>query len=130
MLADLQRRKGGVPASLAMPRPSFDVFHHEDAHGKELAEKGGQVQFPLPAGPGGGRQPLFVVFAVLARLAAGGLAIAACTAHAGAVLLRFFHSRPGLRLHIGVGVVGGGHHNPFAFGTGIDTHRDGLLRAC
>jgi len=128
LLADLQGRKTAVPALLALPSLRFDVLHHEDAHGKDLAEKGGQAQFPLPACPGGGRQLLFALFAVLARLAAGGLAIATGAAHAGAGLLGLFDARSGL--DIGVGVAGGGGHDPLAPGTGIDAHRDGLLLPC
>src|SRR5260221_4310554 len=67
--------------------------------------------------------------AVLARLAARGLAIAAGAAHARALLFRLLHPRPGLGLEIEVGVGGRGHHDALAFGTRIDAHRNGLLLA-
>src|SRR5258708_7623839 len=129
LLADLERGKTGVPACLALPSPGFDILDHEDTHWKDLAEKGGQVQFPLPACLGGGRQLLLALFAVLARLAARGLAIAAGAAHARAVFLRFLDAVPGLGLDIEVGVGCRGHHDALAFGTRIDAHRDGLLLA-
>jgi len=129
LLADLERGKTGVPAFLAWPSLGFDVLDHEDAHWKDLAEKGGQVQFPRPSCPGGGRQLLLALLAVLARLAAGGLAIAARAAHARAVLLHLLDAVSGLGLEIEVGVGGRGYHDALAFGTRIDAHRDGLLLA-
>jgi len=128
VLAHFERRKGLIPALFATG-PSLDVLDHEDAHREELAEPGRQAQFPVPTGPSGRRQPLLAPLAVLARLAARGLAIAAGAAHARALLFRLLHPRPGLGLDIEVGVGGRGHHDALAFGTRIDAHRNGLLLA-
>ncbi len=128
VLAHFERRKGLIPALFATG-PGLDVLDHEDAHREELAEPDCQAQFPVPTGPGGRRQLLAVLLAVLARLAARGLARATSVAHAGAVLLRFLDAISRLCLDIEVGVGGGGHHDALAFGTRIDAHRDGLLLA-
>src|SRR5215469_16245439 len=81
VLARFERGKGLIPALFATGR-GFDIFHHKHTDREELAEPGCQAQFPRPSGPGGGRQLLLAPLAVLAWLAARGLAFAAGAAHA------------------------------------------------
>src|SRR5258707_13164471 len=89
VLAHLQRRKTTIPTTLVRFGLGGDVFHHQDAHREELAQKRCQAQFPVPAGSGGRRQLLLALLAVLTWLATRGVAPPARAAHPGATLFRF-----------------------------------------
>ena len=103
VLAYFQRGKALIP-SLFATRAGLDVLHHEDTDRKQLAEKGGQAQFPLPACSGRGRQFFLALMTVWPGLTAGRFARATSAAHAARVLFRFLDSLPGLGLDIDIGM--------------------------
>ena len=106
LLAHFQRGKTAIPMALVGFGLRLDVFHHEDTDREDLAQPLRQSQFPLPARPGGGWELLSAVLAVLAHLPIRSLALAAGTAHSGAVLLRLLDAISRLRLDVGVRVNG------------------------
>lgn len=103
LLTYFQRGKALIPVLLAT-RAGLDVLHHEDTDWKQLAEKGGQAQFPLPTRPGRRRQFFLAVLPVLPGLAARQFAIATSAAHLARCLFRFLDSLSGFRLDIDVGM--------------------------
>ncbi len=101
---DLQWGKAPIPAPLALFRLGLDVFDGEDTHGEELTEPARQPEFPLPPGFGGRRDLLLAVLAVLAWLAARGVASSTRAAHLRALLLGFLDACAGIGLDIEVGM--------------------------
>ncbi len=95
-----------VPSSFAFLRHGGNVFYHKHLDRKDLTQKRCEPELPLPSGPGRRRQPLLAVLTVLARLAAGRVAIAAVSAHPRRVLLRVLDASAGFGLDIQVGMSG------------------------
>src|SRR5437763_16870015 len=64
--------------------------------------------------------------AVLTWLAARRLPIAACAAHAGALLFGFLNARTGVSLDVEVGMGCRDHARPLAFAARVDANGNGL----
>src|SRR5260221_6914750 len=120
-----QRRKLLIPTLLATGC-RFDVFDHEDAHRKKLAEQGSKAQLPLPAGSGGRREFLFALMPVWSGLATRRFSMPAGTAHAGRVLFGFLDPSSGFGLDVEVGMRCAEHAVAFAFAARVDPNSDGL----
>jgi hypothetical protein len=124
---DLQWGKAPIPAPLALFRWRLDVLYDEDAHGEELTEPVRQPEFPLPAGFGGRRELLPAVLAILARLAAGGVACPTRAAHLRALPLGFLDACAGIGLEIEIGMCRRCHNQRLLFTPRVGAHRDGLV---
>jgi len=125
LLADFQRGKALIP-SLFATRAGLDVLHHKDTHRKQLAEKGSQAQFPLPACSGRGRQCFLALMPVWPGLTARRFAPAPRAAHLRTLFLRFLDSLPGLGLDIEEGMGSRDDAVALALRSGINAHSDGL----
>ncbi len=104
LFPDLEWGKAPIPAPLALFRLGLDVFYNEDTHGEDLREPARQPEFPLPPGFGGRWDLLLAVLAVLAWLAARGVASSTRAAHLCALLLGFLDACSGIRLDIEIGM--------------------------
>jgi hypothetical protein len=126
-LADFQRRKVPVPLpTWTGARARFDILDDEAGDREDPTQERGEPQFPLPAGQRGGRNFLACVMAVLTWLAARRLPLAACAAHAGALLFSDLHARTRLSLDVQVGMRCREDAIPLALAARVDANGDGL----
>src|SRR6266705_579609 len=107
-------------------RARFDILDDEARDWEEPTQERSEPEFPLPASLGGGRNFLACVMAVRTGLAARRLTMAACPAHAGALLFGDLDACARLSLDVQISMRCRDRAIALAFAPWIDANGDGL----